>query len=236
MVRRRLTRDGLAARFTIFHDRLDPRTVRSAAPSPDPEVNFGMDETSGRGHREKKPSEKLKEQVSGKIDKIEDEKLVVLPTYIAPNDPKFLQDQKEIPKFLDHTKIAPNGDKIEFYTLGTQYVSISRVPCTLLTCGTQRRKQREALLHPRKERSRHLLLPHRRGPSPLRPSQRRKPSSMRRREPEKCLYQGHVGQERRIWQLHYESQRLCERRPILFRDQGHQHCAARKRRPKPRPG
>jgi hypothetical protein len=79
-----------------------------------------MDESSGRGHREKKPSEKLKELVTAKIDKIEDEKPVVLPTYVAPNDPKFLQDQKEIPKFLDHTKIAPNGDKIEFITLGTQ--------------------------------------------------------------------------------------------------------------------
>jgi hypothetical protein len=79
-----------------------------------------MDESSGRGHREKKPSEKLKELVTAKIDKIEDEKPVVLPTYVAPNDPKFLQDQKEIPKFLDHTKIAPNGDKTEFFTLGTQ--------------------------------------------------------------------------------------------------------------------
>jgi hypothetical protein len=84
-----------------------------------------MDESSGRGHREKKPSEKVKEQVSGKIDKIEDERPVVLPTYIAPNDPKFLQDQKEIPKFLDHTKIAPNGDKIDFCTLGTQYATPS---------------------------------------------------------------------------------------------------------------
>ena len=85
-----------------------------------------MDEISGRGHREKKPSEKLKEQVSGKIDKIEDDRPVVLPTYIAPNDPKFLQDQKEIPKFLDHTKIAPNGEKTDFFNLGTQYESYPR--------------------------------------------------------------------------------------------------------------
>jgi hypothetical protein len=81
-----------------------------------------MDESSGRGHREKKPSEKLKEQVTGKIEKLDDEKPVILPTYIAPNDPKFLQEQKEVPKIYDHTKIAPNGDKIEFFTLGTQYV------------------------------------------------------------------------------------------------------------------
>ena len=79
-----------------------------------------MDDSSGRGHREKKPSEKIKEQVLGKIDKIEDEKIIVLPTYIAPNDPKFLQDQKEVPKIFDHSKIASNGDKIEFFSLGTQ--------------------------------------------------------------------------------------------------------------------
>ena len=80
----------------------------------------GMDEISGRGHREKKPSEKLKEQVSTKIDKLDDEKPVVLPTYVAPNDPKFLQDQKELQKFHDHSKVAPNGDRVDFYTLGTQ--------------------------------------------------------------------------------------------------------------------
>lgn len=81
-----------------------------------------MEETAGRGHREKKPSEKIKEQVTAKIDKIEDEKPVVLPTYIAPNDPKFLQDQKEITKIPDHVKIGQSGEKIEFFSLGTQYV------------------------------------------------------------------------------------------------------------------
>lgn len=80
-----------------------------------------MDESSGRGHREKKPTDKVKEQASSKIDKIEDDKVVILPTYIAPNDPKFFQEQKEVPKIYDHTKIAPNGDKIDFYSLGTQY-------------------------------------------------------------------------------------------------------------------
>lgn len=79
-----------------------------------------MDESAGRGHREKKPSEKVKEQVSSKIDRVEDEKTIALPTYVAPNDPKFLQDQKEVPKIYDHTKIAANGDKIDFFSLGTQ--------------------------------------------------------------------------------------------------------------------
>lgn len=80
-----------------------------------------MDESSGRGHREKKPSEKVKEQTSGKIEKIEDDRSVALPTYIAPNDGKFLQDQKEVPKIYDHTKISPDGTKIDFYLLGQQY-------------------------------------------------------------------------------------------------------------------
>ncbi|KAL2397097.1 hypothetical protein ABEF95_000496 [Exophiala dermatitidis] len=98
-----------------------------------------MDESSGRGHREKKPTDKVKEQVSSKIDKIEDDKVVILPTYIAPNDPKFFQEQKEVPKIYDHTKIAPNGDKIDFYSLGTHveskekryYVRAKRDPETL---------------------------------------------------------------------------------------------------------
>lgn len=80
-----------------------------------------MDESSGRGHREKKPSEKVKEQVTSKIDRVEDDdKSVVLPTYIAPNDPKFFQDQKEVPKIYDHTKRGADGERIDFYSLGTQ--------------------------------------------------------------------------------------------------------------------
>ncbi|KAL6248764.1 transcription factor, contains a PHD finger motif [Rhinocladiella similis] len=83
-----------------------------------------MDESSGRGHREKKPSEKVKEQVSSKIERVEDEdKSIVLPTYIAPNDPKFFQDQKEVPKIYDHTKRAADGERIDFYSLGTHVES-----------------------------------------------------------------------------------------------------------------
>jgi COMPASS component BRE2 len=99
-----------------------------------------MDDLSvGRGHREKKPSEKVKEQVGSKIDKIEDTSTIVLPTYIAPNDPKFLADQKELPKIFDHSKVVPNGERIDFFTLGTHveskekryYIRAKRDPDTL---------------------------------------------------------------------------------------------------------
>jgi hypothetical protein len=79
-----------------------------------------MDETTGRGHRQKIPSEKVKEQVGGKVERMEDEKPVILPTYIAPNDPKFFLDQKELGKIHDHTKVGPNGERTDFYQLGTQ--------------------------------------------------------------------------------------------------------------------
>ena len=85
-----------------------------------------MDETTGRGHRQKIPSEKLKEQVGGKVEKMDDDKLVILPTYIAPNDTKFLQDQRELGKIYDHTKVGPNGEKTDFFQLGTQYGSLPR--------------------------------------------------------------------------------------------------------------
>jgi hypothetical protein len=79
-----------------------------------------MDETTGRGHRQKIPSEKIKELVGGKVDKIEDDKPVLLPTYIAPNDPKFFHEQRELGKIYDHTKVGANGEKTDFYQLGTQ--------------------------------------------------------------------------------------------------------------------
>ena len=82
-----------------------------------------MDEATGRGHRQKIPSEKVKEHVNGKVEKIEDDKMVVLPTYIAPNDPKFLQDQKELGKIYDHSKVGASGAKIDFFQLGTHVES-----------------------------------------------------------------------------------------------------------------
>lgn len=81
-----------------------------------------MDEpVAGRGHREKIPSAKLKEQTI-KPEKVEDEKRVILPTYIAHNDPRFCLEQKELSKTLDHVKILPDGTKVEYYALGNQCV------------------------------------------------------------------------------------------------------------------
>lgn len=80
-----------------------------------------MEESSGRGHREKIPSAKVKEQVHKSLDKVDfSASKFVLPTYIAAKDPRFEQEQKEIPKSYDHTKIGPNGEKTDFYTLGNQ--------------------------------------------------------------------------------------------------------------------
>lgn len=79
-----------------------------------------MDETTGRGHRQKIPSEKLKEQVGGRIERLEDDKQIVIPTYIAPNDPKFFLEQRELGKIYDHTKIGPDGERTDLYQLGTQ--------------------------------------------------------------------------------------------------------------------
>jgi COMPASS component BRE2 len=81
-----------------------------------------MDETTGRGHRQKIPTDKAKD-VSGKVDKTDDERPVVLPSYVAPNDPKFLQDQKELSKIYDHSKLGATGERIDFYQLGTHVES-----------------------------------------------------------------------------------------------------------------
>jgi hypothetical protein len=76
-----------------------------------------MDDAGGRGRREKIPSAKLKEQVIGKIEKTDDERVVILPNYVAGNDPKLCLPQKEIAKTYDHTKVMPSGEKVDFYTL-----------------------------------------------------------------------------------------------------------------------
>ena len=88
-----------------------------------------MDEVSGgRGHREKIPSAKLKEQAGAAvshIDKTKTDHRTFLPVYIVHRDPKFEAEQEEIKKSHDHTKIGPNGEKHEFYVLGPQYAILT---------------------------------------------------------------------------------------------------------------
>lgn len=80
-----------------------------------------MDEVSGgRGHREKIPSAKLKEQAGAAINIDKADKRVHIPLYIALRDSKFEQEQEEVKKVFDHSKIGANGEKYDFYTLGAQ--------------------------------------------------------------------------------------------------------------------
>lgn len=83
-----------------------------------------MDEVSGgRGHREKIPSAKLKEQAGtavNSIDKSKADNRIFLPVYIVHRDPKLEQEQEELKKTYDHTKVGPDGERYDFYTLGHQ--------------------------------------------------------------------------------------------------------------------
>lgn len=79
-----------------------------------------MEETAGRGHREKIPSAKLKEQVGGPVVYDKNEKRIHLPVYIAQRDSKLEQEQDELKKSYDHTKLGANGQRYDFYTLGNQ--------------------------------------------------------------------------------------------------------------------
>ena len=82
-----------------------------------------MEEYAGRGFREKIPSAKLKESVHEKVSGDKNDHIKarnIVPTYIAPKDPRFENEQKEIAKTLDHTKIGADGERIEFYSLGNQ--------------------------------------------------------------------------------------------------------------------
>ncbi|ETN46763.1 uncharacterized protein HMPREF1541_00952 [Cyphellophora europaea CBS 101466] len=107
-----------------------------------------MDEVAGgRGQRVKFPSDRVREQgAGGKIEKIEAEKQVVIPPWLPPNDPKFFLDAAELPKLYDHSKVSANGDKTDFYQLGTHieskdkrcYIRTKRDPQTFYfhTCET----------------------------------------------------------------------------------------------------
>lgn len=81
-----------------------------------------MDLSSGRGQREKKPTEKVKD-TSVKKDEPTSGQLVP-PKYKLPeHDPKWFEKPKEIPKTFHHTKInEKTGEKFDFYRLGPQWV------------------------------------------------------------------------------------------------------------------
>jgi hypothetical protein len=76
--------------------------------------------SSGRGQREKKPTEKVKDTTVKKDDPISDQ--LVPPKYKLPeHDSKWFEQPKEIPKVFDHTKVnEKTGEKIDFYKLGPQ--------------------------------------------------------------------------------------------------------------------
>ena len=79
-----------------------------------------MDFTSGRGQRERKPTEKVKETTVRKEEVASDQLLP--PKYKLPEqDAKWFEPPKEIPKTFDHTKSNENtGEKWNFYKFGAQ--------------------------------------------------------------------------------------------------------------------
>jgi hypothetical protein len=79
-----------------------------------------MESTAGRGQREKKPSEKIKELHGKKPDTpAEDPNRAYPPVYTADHV-AISADVKEIEKIYQHTKITETGEKYEFYSLGNQ--------------------------------------------------------------------------------------------------------------------
>ncbi len=76
--------------------------------------------SSGRGQREKKPTEKVKDTTAKKEEPVSDQ--LVPPKYKLPeHDSKWFELPKEIPKTFHHTKInQKTGEKFDFYKLGPQ--------------------------------------------------------------------------------------------------------------------
>ena len=76
--------------------------------------------SAGRGQREKKPTEKVKDTAAKKDEPVSSQ--LVPPKYKLPeHDLKWFEKPKEIPKIFDHTKInEKTGEKFDFYKLGPQ--------------------------------------------------------------------------------------------------------------------
>jgi hypothetical protein len=79
-----------------------------------------VDASSGRGQREKKPTEKVKDTAVKKDEPASGQ--LVPPKYRLPeHDVKWFEQPKEIPKIFDHTKTSKkSGEKFDFYKLGPQ--------------------------------------------------------------------------------------------------------------------
>jgi len=75
---------------------------------------------AGRGQREKKPTEKVKDTTVKKEEPASGQ--LVPPKYKLPDyDPKWFEQPKEIPKIYHHTKVnEKTGEKFDFYKLGPQ--------------------------------------------------------------------------------------------------------------------
>ncbi len=90
-------------------------TVETAPPAPT------MDNTTaGRGQREKKPSEKIKEAIGKKIDTIGDNSDRKNPPIYFADHVKASAEVKEIEKIYNHTKVTATGESYDFYQLGGQ--------------------------------------------------------------------------------------------------------------------
>lgn len=79
-----------------------------------------MDSAAGRGQREKKPSEKVKELIGKKIDTTAEDPNRKYPPVYTADHVKASADVKEVEKTYHHTKITTTGDKYDFYQLGSQ--------------------------------------------------------------------------------------------------------------------
>lgn len=79
-----------------------------------------MELTSGRGQRERKPTEKVKE-IHVKKDESAPNQLLP-PKYKLPeHDTKWFEQPREVSKIFDHTKSnEATGEKWDFYKLGSQ--------------------------------------------------------------------------------------------------------------------
>ena len=77
-------------------------------------------DSAGRGQREKKPSEKVKELTGKKPDTSAEDPDRKYPPVYAADHVVVSADVKEVEKFYQQTKVTATGEKYDFYTLGNQ--------------------------------------------------------------------------------------------------------------------